>query len=54
MERGLGGVRERDQSLFFAYGWKVGGGGGGGGGDRGGGITWFSGEAERDQSPTEY
>ena len=49
-------MRERDQSLFIAYGWKVfffffGGGGGGGGG---GGITWFSGEAERDQSPTEY
>ena len=44
-------MRERDQSLFIAYGWKVfffwGGGGGGG-------ITWFSGEAELDQSPIEY
>ena len=54
-------MRERDQSLFIAYGWKVfffflggGGGVGGGGRARGWGITWFSGEAERDQSPTEY
>ena len=45
-------MRERDQSLFIAYGWKVFFFGGGGG--RGGGITWFSGEAKRDQSPTEY